>query len=129
MDSNFESWSQKCIFEIIFLSWFQICNSETTIQYLTPSDNENKMREDLPKFEDSMFFLDELMPHSEVQNFKTRKFFIIFRYFSWRHFSLFKWRVWFIKWQWNWFWWLYSRKIEIGNWFWDKKRIFNLEFY
>ena len=29
-------------------------------QYFSPSDNENKMREDLPKFEDSMFLLDEL---------------------------------------------------------------------
>ena len=82
MDSNFESWSQRCIFEIIFLSWFQTCNSETTIQYLTPSDNENKMREDLPKFEDSMFFLDELSQNIKFKTLKLKNSSLHFGIFS-----------------------------------------------
>ena len=44
-------------------------------QYFTPSDNENNMLEDLPKFEDSKFLHDELKPQYEVQNFKTRAYF------------------------------------------------------
>ena len=38
-------------------------------QYYTPSNNENSMLKDFPKFEDSMFFLDEFKPKNEVQNF------------------------------------------------------------
>ena len=40
------------------------------IQYFTPSDNENKMLEDLQKFEDFMFSQDELKPQSEAQKLK-----------------------------------------------------------
>jgi hypothetical protein len=39
-------------------------------QYFTPSNNENGMLEDLQKFEDSKFLLDELKPQSEVQKLK-----------------------------------------------------------
>ena len=39
------------------------------------------MREDLPKFEDSEFFQDEFKPKHEVQNLKSRAFFITFRHF------------------------------------------------
>jgi hypothetical protein len=44
-------------------------------QYFTPSDNKNSMREDLPKFEDSKFFQDELKPQPEVQKLNTRAYF------------------------------------------------------
>ena len=38
------------------------------IQYFNPSNNESKMLEDLPKFEDSKVLQDELKPKHEVQN-------------------------------------------------------------
>ena len=49
---------------------FQIGFSETKIKYFSPSDNENKMLEDLQKFEDFMFSQNELKPQSEVQKLK-----------------------------------------------------------
>ena len=39
------------------------------------------MLEDLLKFEDIILFQDQFKPKHEVQNFKTRAYFIIFRYF------------------------------------------------
>ena len=61
--------------------------------YFSPSDNENMMLEDLPKFEDSKFLQDELKPKHEVQNFKTRAYFLSFWDFYQRYITLFKRRV------------------------------------
>ena len=52
------------------------------IQFFTPSNNENKMREDLPIFEDFKVLQDGLKPQHEDQNFKTQRYFFTFRYFS-----------------------------------------------
>jgi hypothetical protein len=54
---------------------FQIGFSETKIKYFSPSDNENKMLEDLQKFKVFTFFQDELKPQPEVQKLNTRAYF------------------------------------------------------
>jgi len=59
-------------------------------QYFSPSVNENKMREDLPKFEDFKFFQDELVPHPEVQKLKLAQILLNISGFFHRCFTLFK---------------------------------------
>ena len=49
------------------------------IQYFTPSDNENEMREVLTKFEDSKFFQDDLSLNIK---FKTLKLVHIYLHFG-----------------------------------------------
>jgi hypothetical protein len=60
---------------------FQICNSETMIQFFTPSDNKNKMREVLLKYEDFYFSKMNLSQNINFKTFilkDTSKYFSIF---------------------------------------------------